>query len=1442
MAMARAARFALEVLVACLVTLIISSVSQAAANEVFRSGFELESWLDRAEVLPAPSTVLDADALPQVGIRWNDGESLTGPWVLVLDGVEIGASAAHSPREVIHTASTPLAEGRHQAEFRYGSLVKSWSFSTRTDPEVLDLSPFGHVEGDDSQPPIRAEYTDVGSGIHLSKVRLVLDGVDVTSGADIQEGGLSYTPSTPLADGIHRADLHLEDRAGNQVLRLWGFVTGADPEISIESPSESLLRYADPLEVRAQVSITRGALRRDSLRLFLNETDIAPEAEIEWDGERRATVRYAPSAPLASGAYQVAIDVAAESGKSAWALRAFEIDIEHQYRLEMVGTIEDSYSSSMRVVALAESTAGAPGTILIAGQESDDRVRTEEGVEYSREVSLTPGPNLIEIVAQFPDGETRRIETTITYHAPTQIEVLVPADLSTLGPMPAEGSATPPGGATNLTGAVQRPVTVRGQSSAPLTEVLINQQLAQLADDGLSFSFPDFFLHEGSNLLSVVGTDQRGHTVTSQITVFVDHTAPLLTIESPSEQAITSQAHIDLRGTVNDAVEGLIGAPEPTVTVDNTTNGETVTAIVSDRGYLALKLPLEIGHNALRVSATDAQGNARSQTREVVRIAVGSARLTRFEGHNQQGEVGSELPDPLSVLALDAEGLPLVNLPVRFDIVRGSGSLRGGTEPERFDGVNLSRNLIVHTDASGQAQVWLTVGREARPGSDAVRVWSEQIAEEVMFMASAERGAAQRVFINGASGLQYLSTDSQPVEALTAVVVDQYQNRLPNVPVEFKVMLGSARFNGVGTSADGQTQTVMTDRNGLAAVRPMSGSEPGQVVIQAEAVDADRRVGGAAFQLMVYAATAGPTQFAGLVQDHIGTPLAGVRLSIGRTALTALSDERGYFLFSDQVPPGKIDLFVDGRELRVERNGEWLEYPALHFETAVVVGQLNQLPHAVVLPPINHGQAKIVGGNQDVEFTLPGWEGFSMRVKANSVTFPDGSREGPLVVTPVHADRLPMVPPGPGSLFMGVAWTIQPTNTRFDPPIEVRIPNTLGFKPGETAPVVQWDHDLAMFVPMGRGTIDESGTQLITDPGSGITKAGWGGPVTTPTPAAPGPTDDTAENPPDCDCEDRLGLEGKSDEVCPPLSPECPTFDICDRLGLPRKGGRSTGRIEFEFDEVEDLTPPAGAIAAYYAYPDLANTPGQTVYADWKVELDAWCSKHRQWEFSVKRVAIKSKLGWPKNPRFEELDATRLSGFLAQDTRENCKYGERAELSLKYSYSSHYEGVQGGLPDGQNSEVAALLSRGVRELPPPLGCTNNCQWGAKAATKAHEGQHHRRFKNDVFTSNGLQRLVDLVERRTRFPVREGDTVDVAINGAALKNRILEWIISIHELGVVSGEYVLDPNQQRYIYKHIRPDDFYNCSVNSLKPTWERINSSNQALGCSNRLLKYLLAS
>lgn len=201
-----------------------------------------------------------------------------------------------------------------------------------------------------------------------------------------------------------------------------------------------------------------------------------------------------------------------------------------------------------------------------------------------------------------------------------------------------------------------------------------------------------------------------------------------------------------------------------------------------------------------------------------------------------------------------------------------------------------------------------------------------------------------------------------------------------------------------------------------------------------------------------------------------------------------------------------------------------MQYPALHFEAIAVKGANNQLPNPIYLPQLLMSEAKVVGGSEDVVLRMPGIEGYEMKIFANSVTFPDGSKQGPVVVSPIAGDKLPMTPPGGYAGFMAPAATIQPSGTRFDPPAQLKLPNTAGFAPGEKKPVYQWDHDLATFEQMGQATVTDDGLFLITDAGTGISKAGWH-----PIPNPPPPEDcPKGGNAPICpQCNDLATTGGK---------------------------------------------------------------------------------------------------------------------------------------------------------------------------------------------------------------------------------------------------------------------------------------------------------------------------
>ncbi|MDJ1138797.1 PKD domain-containing protein [Marinicella marina] len=778
---------------------------------------------------------------------------------------------------------------------------------------------------------------------------------------------------------------------------------------------------------------------------------------------------------------------------------------------------------------------GALFDVLINGTPANFVTQDEDAAIYRLNVTLNEGDNLIEAVANYSDENGDReevIEANFSYYDLPIITFTSPLDWQTLGPVDTTGLGA--GGALNLSGVVERPVSITGTLSSPVIDLKINQQQASFTNN--TFSFDDYFLHEGTNLISATATDEFGRQTTATITVYVDQTAPFVSVANTFER-ITSANFTTLNGTINDAVEGDFNAPEAMISVNNLITGQNYEAQVEGINYLSPQIALAVGNNPMLITASDQFGNTRQITTNITRVDAGTNRLSYMGGSNQSGLVGDQLSMPLRIAAFDKTGLPISDVTVHFDVIKGSGTISSlANDTDLIDGVNPARNLSLNTDASGEVHVWLTHGQESGLASHVVKAWSDDLSESIYFTTSSLVGEPARVVVEDGAGTQYAQTHSSPLHSPTVVVLDAMSNPVPGAQVRFSIRSGDAKFDdssaiNAQVSAGGLSVITTSDKKGQAAARPSLGSSTGVVLVEAQSINSSGNlVGSTDFQIIVKARNNGPTRFTGTVMDMSGIPLEGVILSFARSSLTTTTDKEGFFRFEGNVPVGRVDLFIDGRNVTMVQNGETVEYPGLHFEATVIQGQDNHLPHIIYLPPVHTDRAQVVGGDEDVSLFIPGFDGFEMIVKSNSVTFPDGSRTGELVVNPVHADRLPMVPPGGSGRFSPFGWTIQPSGTRFDPPIEVKMPNVSGMKPGTTRTIVQWDHDLAQFIPMGLGTVSADGTQIVTEPGSGITKAGWGGGPPPPPPTNEGENEcSIGRSGDDCICTIVVSADNETD-------------------------------------------------------------------------------------------------------------------------------------------------------------------------------------------------------------------------------------------------------------------------------------------------------------------------
>ena len=156
---------------------------------------------------------------------------------------------------------------------------------------------------------------------------------------------------------------------------------------------------------------------------------------------------------------------------------------------------------------------------------------------------------------------------------------------------------------------------------------------------------------------------------------------------------------------------------------------------------------------------------------------------------------------------------------------------------------------------------------------------------------------------------------------------------------------------------------------------------------------------------------------------------------------------------------------------------------------ATVAGRDNTIGMPVYLLPLNT-DGLLVDENTGGTLTLPAAPGFSLTVEAGSATFPGGGKSGTITVTVVHNDKIPMTPnfgQQPGFVV-----TLQPAGVHFGPPAPISYPNVDGLAPGEITELYSFDHDMGRFVSIGTGTVTEDGAIIVSDPGVGIIKSGWG--------------------------------------------------------------------------------------------------------------------------------------------------------------------------------------------------------------------------------------------------------------------------------------------------------------------------------------------------------------
>jgi Glucodextranase, domain B/3D domain len=678
---------------------------------------------------------------------------------------------------------------------------------------------------------------------------------------------------------------------------------------------------------------------------------------------------------------------------------------------------------------------------------------TVNGDNFTCNVSLTPGSNSITLQATDVAGNSNNLAPLAVVFAPVpKVTFTSPANLSYL----------------NLS-----PTTVTGTVDDPTATLTINSIATPVANGQFSVMLP---LAEGPNIVTATATSAAGAVGTTSMEVTLDTTPPHVTITSPADKFVTTEAAVSIVGNVNDIVVGTVNDQQAQVTVSG------LAAQVANRTFLATNVPLQLGANVIQAVARDRVGNSATTQIIITREEVTRAQIRPVSGNNQTAGIGTAVPAPLVVALTDENGNPVPNKPVIFKVTQDDGMVSTNG--------NFAASAIAMTDAQGLAQAQWKLGMRAGAGANSVEAYSVGFSGTAIFAATGTLGPAGKIVID--TGNNQLGEVNKPLpKPLIAVVVDKGNNRLGGVPVTFTVKEGGGSFDGQSSV------TVTTDSDGRVAATLTLGFQEGNANNLVEANFPSNESFPASFTASGRApADPAKTTISGVVLDNSNVPIPGVtiravltqvlnaNLSIVQSVAAVQTNEQGQFTIQ-QAPVGIVKLLVDGST--APRPGT---YPHLDYDMVTVAGLNNTVGAPIFLLPLNPAnQLCVTATTGGGTLTIPEAPGFSLTFGPGQVTFPGGTKTGCVSVTVVHADKVPMSP-GFGQQPRFIV-TIQPAGAVFNPPARITLPNVDGLAPRAVTEMYSFDHDIGSFVAIGTGTVSDDGQIISSNPGIGVLKAGW---------------------------------------------------------------------------------------------------------------------------------------------------------------------------------------------------------------------------------------------------------------------------------------------------------------------------------------------------------------
>lgn len=588
-------------------------------------------------------------------------------------------------------------------------------------------------------------------------------------------------------------------------------------------------------------------------------------------------------------------------------------------------------------------------------------------------------------------------------------------------------------------------------SNFPMTRVRVSYAFGSVdiesdALGGFSVEFPlpddqehDFYFS---------GYDSSGSRLSPvPLSVLRDTEAPKVEVVHPPTGWRTTSSEVVVCGRLSDSLSGERGM---SVSVDG------LPAIVflgdgENGSFLSSPVELRQGSNVIQVQAIDAAGNVTTEDLTVLRTTPRSFRMEKAGGDVQEGVVGTQLAEEVSVKVTGPGGTKLVGKPVVFQIVEGLGSIQSLS-----GGAGLSE-MIALTDASGVASIRWRMSTVAGKGNHLLRVRSRDIVDELIFVASASPNAVVRLSEIGGDG-QIAPVGSIPTRPLQ-VWVNDGGNALGGKQVLFQVLDGGGKVNGQDTFS------VTSSAAGIAEVQFSMGMTLGAQRIAASVVGES----GANLVFVLQGVAKDSmtsTTVEGLVLTPFFSPILGARLELvveGTRYGPLNSDAAGIFRF-EEVSIGAAELQV---WLPIGSTSQSsLSRPVSSRRFFLETKSTHSLRRPLILPMTLNRNTIPFDGSSDVVLSLDGNTSFSMTISAGSIRTADGGE--PSAAAPIHLS-LKQIPTSslPFRSAHGesprIAWLLEPSDLIFSAPPSVSIPDLAGLAGGSLVGLFGVDHRIRQF-------------------------------------------------------------------------------------------------------------------------------------------------------------------------------------------------------------------------------------------------------------------------------------------------------------------------------------------------------------------------------------------